>query len=99
MTGEQVASLARTIGTIAGTLLIAKGVTDNAGAAALSNALGEAAGAVFVVGSQVWSLWTKTRSATVAKAAALPGVARVVVTDQKVADAIPSSKVVGPQGL
>jgi hypothetical protein len=52
------------------------------------------AGAVVALVPLAWSFWSHRAAAQVARAAALPEVARVVMTSRKAADAQPSPKVV-----
>jgi hypothetical protein len=58
-----------------------------------------AVGAVMTASSAAWSIWRNTHASTIAAAAALPKVQTIITTDQKTADAAPSTKVVGPANL
>jgi hypothetical protein len=95
---QQVLGLARTLLTMAGTALVAKGVISQAELSPDVDIIVTAIGAVSAAGSVAWNLWSKTHKNTIAAAASLPKVQTIVTTDQKTADNVPNDKVIGPTG-
>lgn len=89
VTQEQVLSAARWIVSTVGGYAVGRGWID-------SDQVTLIAGVAVALVPLAWSFWSHRASAQVAKAAALPEVARVVMTSQAAADAQPSRKVVAP---
>jgi hypothetical protein len=98
MNQEQILGLVRMLLTAFGSILVAKGVIKPEDLNTTVGILVTSIGAVVTAGTVVWSLYSKTKANQIASAAALPNV-KQIVTDQKTADATPSTKVVGPANL
>ena len=89
--GEQIAGVVRSVGLIAGTLLVAKGWVSEA---QLQEVLGYVVNLVMVL----WSLKSNSPSSIITKAAETDNVKEVVMKHSKDADAIDSTKVVSEYG-
>lgn len=77
MNREQILGLIRQVLPFVGGYLVTKGYISEEGFAAISDDLVGAAGLVIALASGVWSMMDKTDKAIVAKAEALPEVAKV----------------------
>ena len=89
ITQDQVLSAARWIVSTAGGYAVGRGWIT-------SDQVTLIAGVAVAIVPLAWSFWSHRASAQVAKLAALPDVARVVMTSRAAAEAQPSPKVVAP---
>lgn len=85
-------SLLRQVLLVGGGALVARGYFD-------TETMNQIVGAILILGSSAWALYTRTRTGQVANVAAVlePG-EKVVLKSEREARAIPDSKVVGPSG-
>lgn len=95
MNQAQIMGLVRTLLTMFGSVLVARGVIESGQLNTDVDIIVTAIGGLVTAGSLIWSLWSKTKANTIAAAASLPSVQKIV-TDQTTADKQPSVKVVGP---
>lgn len=95
MNQAQIMGLVRTLLTMFGSILVARGVIESGQLNTDVDIIVTAVGGLVTAGSLVWSLWSKTKANTIAAAASLSNV-KQIVTDQPTADKVPSMKVVGP---
>lgn len=96
MNQEQTLGIIRAILTAVGSMLATKGIIGSGDVSTDVTIIMTGIGGVTAAGSLIWGIYSKTHAAQIATAAKLPTVAQIVTTDQKTADAIPSTKVVGP---
>lgn len=94
MNNQQIMSVIRMLLVAVGTFLGTKYGIDAAQISSVADLVVAAIGAVGIAGSTIWSLYRNTHKATIAAAADLPSVTKIVVDDPAKAAAIPSAKVV-----
>jgi hypothetical protein len=90
MNQEQVTSIIRQLLLTIGGGLVTKGYLDD-------GTLQLVIGAIMAVGAAAWALYTRRNAGLIESAAGVPKVHKIV-TDPTTAAAIPSAKVVGPNG-
>jgi hypothetical protein len=91
MNQDQITSLLRQILFVAAGGLVTKGYVD---AATLQTIIG----ALVILGTSGWAIYTRRDHGLIASAADVGTVAEIVTTKASTAAAVPSPKVVGPAG-
>lgn len=94
MNTAQVMSLVRILLGITGSFFVTKYGLDVTQVASATDLVLASAGGLTAAGSAIWGLYRNTHKATIAAAADLPSVTKIVVDDPAKAAAIPSAKVV-----
>ncbi|KAA0697405.1 hypothetical protein DTW90_18415 [Neorhizobium sp. P12A] len=97
MNQQQILSLVRMLLMAIGSILATYGVVDSTAVSADVDVIMTAVGGVIAAGGLVWGIWQNTHKNTIAAAASLPSVQKIV-TDATTAANVPSTKVVSPGG-